>query len=78
MDDSLLVAYLYEYDGDIWNYRKFKKKRQRPGQAFFNSLSVKDQMKILHTSYDTFYMEDQNKLEETVWFLMHNQDVRIV
>jgi hypothetical protein len=71
MDESLIVAYLKEYKGDVHAYHKYREHKQRPGQAFFNALADFDKYLIRGSLRDPFYKENLEDIEQTIEWLMY-------
>ena len=73
IDEELIETYLKEYGGNLEGYRKYRKHKQRPGQAFFNALPLFQQYMIRGSYRDPFYTEDPAKIEECIEWLMYRK-----
>jgi hypothetical protein len=73
IDESLIEDYLKEFGGNLEGYRKYRKHRQRPGQAFFNALPPFDQYMLRGSIRDPFYKEDPADIEAAIEWLMYHR-----
>lgn len=67
---TLVEEYLALQGGSPEDYRRFLSQGQRLGQAFFNALSPVDQGRLVGTMRDPFYSNDQDKVHNTLEFLI--------
>lgn len=62
IDNTLIPLYLKECDGDFDYFQHNLSLGQRLGQAFFNSLSQRDQAKLKGSLMDPFHWDDDDKV----------------
>lgn len=67
---TLIEEYLKLQGGSVERYHEGLAKGQRLGQAFFNALSEHDQGRLVTTPHDPFYTNDQDKVYESLAFLI--------
>lgn len=70
MNPTLVEEYLELQGGSPEQYRLNLTHGQRLGQAFFNALSSIDQGRLVGTTHDPFYSNDQDKVYKTLEYLM--------
>ena len=66
---TLVAEYLRETQGSYSYFAMRVRKGDRVGQAFFNSLSHKDQARLRGTSHDPFHKNDKASIYDAVDFL---------
>lgn len=68
--------YLIDRGGSIQSYHRYLAQGQRIGQAFFNSLSEKDQGRLRGHLLDPFYTHfNDDDLDKTIEFLLDTEDI---